>query len=221
MLTTGRRIPPVALTGNSGIGVLQGYAPSVVGLNTGTVVMWLRPTYVSGDTNVYYYFDTDDTRHALYHSNYPQFWVDGRFRAFSAASWTANEWSHWAWVYDKASDTLDLYLNGTAVSGDSKSGTWGSTALGANAYLGQRYTQVEGFYPGRMGRVGIFHRMLSPGEIRALSRGMSPTAIRGCRAYWPLVDRPLDRNLGPAPRRHLAVGGLHGAASTVPPESVR
>ena len=82
--------------------------------------------------------------------------------------WTAGQWvciiAHWK----KSTDTMEVYLNGTDISG-SKTGTWGSEAI--SSVLGIGGHSAGNLLDGALGRIHVLSRLLTAGEIASFSDG--------------------------------------------------
>ncbi len=114
-------------------------------LNTGTVSMWVDFQNASSGGGTSYFFDSDTTRHAfIFISTLIEMFNDGRVTDFVGPTWGAATWHHLAFLYNKTGNIQRLFFDGAEVTGGVPSGTWGSTALGANAYLGNRFSVNSG-----------------------------------------------------------------------------
>lgn len=162
-----------------------------VPLNTLTVGGWFAPDFDPSGTTVYRFWDFSAARYRLLKSattNIIQVFADSRTNILTATGkWIAGEWHYFLVTINKATDTLDLYIDGELLTA-SKSGTWGSTAVSGNARIGADYTAAS-FFDGKVALMSIWNRVLSLPEIQDLSRGSQPgwVAPSGLVALWPLA----------------------------------
>lgn len=95
------------------------------------------------------------------------FWASGGFRSVRTlgAGISEGSWTHLAASFDNATDDVRLYVNGTEVLAGSLA--WEPTAETADLWIGH---SVDGeYWDGMLDDVLIYERVLSAGEIAALS----------------------------------------------------
>lgn len=90
--------------------------------------------------------------------------VPGSDIKISSIAVTAGVWNHIVLTYDGS--TLAGYLNNSAISGTSTSGS-GTSGLTSQTSLGG-YSQLSSFAPGIVDEVGVWSRVLSAGEVSTI-----------------------------------------------------
>ena len=121
-----------------------------------------------------------------------------------AGAVTWDEWLHYAGLYDKASGTATLYINGEVVqqmtisNPPSIAGDWGSGArVGYNIDNARPFT-------GLMDLLYIFKRALSPGEIQEVMVGIPPGVADDPIPDNEEIDVPRDVVLGWTPGEYAS-----------------
>lgn len=105
-------------------------------------------------------------------------------------------WYHLCVTHDgvfTTSSSIHIYRNGTEVS--YLSGQNGATETTANSgfSIGGRTSDDLRNHDGRIAEMGIWNRVISAGEIRALSRGLKPNHFPYLlKFYAPLIRDPND-----------------------------
>lgn len=151
-------------------------------LTAGTLSLWSYPNFGPTDANTQFFQDSDTARHAIFHNgtaNAISMFNDG-FETDFNASWTANTWNHFLFVWNKSGPSQKCYLNGAAMTVLGTSGGWGSDPVGTNVYIGRRFsTNGTDFYGGRLSQLAWWNVVdLTQAEINALVAGESPLTIR-------------------------------------------
>lgn len=139
----------------------------VLNVNTGTVAMWMRPNVASNHGAFTQWFDSDSARHAFFVNAGVgiQLYNDGITSSFNSGSlWDTGKDMLCVVRYDKATSTQELWINGLNVTRTSQSGTWGSTALGTNVYIGSRFSASDA-WNGAIYTTWIWTRMLADHEM--------------------------------------------------------
>lgn len=116
---------------------------AAVNLNEGTISMWIKPSFNATDGTFNYFFDTTSARHAFFKSSMSglvQMYNDARTTNYTGLTFTAGTWYHFVFVYKKTGNVQNLYINGVLQTAGTTAGTWGSTALGANAFFGNNHS---------------------------------------------------------------------------------
>lgn len=156
--------------------------------------MWCNLDFAPSQSAAFYqFFDTDGARHAFYQTNVANrfsIYNDGRYTDFDVTGlWTVGTWAHFACVYNKTGNVQQLYVNGAAATvAGVPTGVWGSTALGTNFYVGQRFAAAYSFLDGRIAEVGVYSVAKTASEIAALATSAEPRlSPRGISGYVPLV----------------------------------
>jgi len=161
-------------------------AATNVSLNVGTVAMWFQSDIDETSTTPFYWFDTDSARHAFYHNNNGsskiQMYNDGRSTDFDVA-WTTTAWHHVIFMYNKTGNVQRVWLDGVEGTGTTPGGTWGSTALGTNAYLALRFSLTQ-IYNGRLAHIHVYNRVIGDWEVNQL-RFFPPSVPDGMLVYLP------------------------------------
>ena len=161
-----------------------------VNLNVGTFVAW-----VIFDTNAAtrYLFDTDTVRHAFFYR--PAFndtitmHNNGRNREFQSLFLIDDVWTHFAFLYNKTGNVQRLFRNGVEETGETATGTWGSSSLGTNFYIGQRFSSAER-HLGDIAETATFSSVLSDAEVVMLSNKFSPLLLpTKPTSYWKFIGR--------------------------------
>lgn len=113
---------------------------------------------------------------------------NGRTCYWSVAGlWVAGQWVELLFQWDKSTDTFELYVNGVAVGGPTKSGTWGSEAASSAIGFAASATGLNRHDMG-LGRVHVLSQLLTAGEIVELSKGKHPRQV--CPSKWIESWRP-------------------------------
>jgi hypothetical protein len=97
----------------------------------------------------------------------------------NASTAAGSGWNHWAFVFAgnaTASNSL-LYLNGTPLSTTDQNGVGLYDTATGYISLGNRATDLERDYDGRLAEFGVWNRALGAGEIAQLAAGFSPLTI--------------------------------------------
>lgn len=132
--------------------------------------------------------------------------TDGEWVMVGPATGT---WAHVAMTYDSGSTTNDpvMYLNGTSSTVTEITNPTGTWATGTDdVYLGNQSAGVRGL-DGSLAESAVWNRILTAGEILALSKTYSPSHFpRGLVWYSPTIGRY-------SPEMNLATGG--GPTGTV------
>lgn len=138
-------------------------ASTNVGTNTGTFACWFRPNVHSSSWGDQYLFDTATARHAFHTQSNNNFEVynDGRYHRYPVTVTAA--WHRFVVVYDKDTDTQDLYIDGVKQTGASTSGTWGSNVPGT-AYIGSRFS-ASSLAAGQIAGVSITNHAWTEAEV--------------------------------------------------------
>jgi len=147
---------------------------SALPLNTGTLCLWLSPGFASSSTSYYSVLDSATARHAYYYGGGDTgrpwvFYNDGRFTTYTPRTFAATDWLCLAWAWNKTGNVQDLYQDGSLLSSISATGTWGSSAIGANVYLGCDVS-TSANWPGSFADVSIHNRALTAKQISNLYR---------------------------------------------------
>lgn len=147
---------------------------SALPLNTGTLCLWLSPGFASSSTSYYSVLDSATARHAYYYGGGDAgrpwvFYNDGRFTTYTPRTFAATDWLCLAWAWNKTGNVQDLYQDGSLLSSISATGTWGSSAIGANVYLGCDVS-TSANWPGSFADVSIHNRALTAKQISNLYR---------------------------------------------------
>ena len=96
----------------------------------------------------------------------------GMSNAISASAAQANTWTQLTGVYNAATNTLQLYINGQLVASGSATG-WlasGPLDIGRALWAGN----YSDYFPGEVSDVQAFSYALSPGAVQALYLGQNP-----------------------------------------------
>ncbi|PIR70527.1 MAG: hypothetical protein COU46_01155, partial [Candidatus Niyogibacteria bacterium CG10_big_fil_rev_8_21_14_0_10_42_19] len=136
--------------------------------DVGTLSMWIKPDVALA--SLHYMFDSDTARHAYYGTSDGTtitMYNDGRDRRFTISSYTAGQWYHIVFVWNKTSDTQKIYWNGVEQSVSLTQGTWGSNNIGTNIYIGTRFSATE-LFDGLIDEVRVYNRTLTSDEILQL-----------------------------------------------------
>ncbi len=172
--------------------VSLGAASSLNVTDTLTMEAWVYPTQSRGAL----FYRENDYGYGLYHhSSYGLVWsvperqgVHRYYRVVQPSSslpvmLPANEWSHLAVVFNMASPSAIVFLNGVEYDGSSMLGT-AYASLGHNeAIIGNAAFTLFGPFQGRMDEVAYYRRALSQPEIEnRYRRGALQIAaqVRGC-----------------------------------------
>jgi hypothetical protein len=216
---------PVAGTGQIDGGALYNTSPTadvitassaIVTLDTGSVEMWVKPSFASSSVNSQFFFDVDTVRYAFFMQaiNSIQMYCDGRSTNFSV-TFSANTIHHLVFIYKKVGNVQQVYYDGVLVSGTGAAGVWGSSALGTNAYIGMRISNVGGqtnAFQGVMGPVttysinvtanwitASYNSGLAPQTFAAVSlaavatgRLFMPPSLSGLGSGGPFFHNPLN-----------------------------
>lgn len=171
------------------------FSSSGMSLNVGTVCMYLKPSFDQSAANFNQFFDSDTARHAFFHNSFTneiQMYNDGRTTNFDSVTWSANTWYDFCFVYNKTGNVQKFYKDGVEQTASAGTGTWGSSSLGTNAYIGCRFNQVQSV-GSVVSDVAIWSSVLTTAEIalRSLSKvkrvscQISPSTLLN---YWPLDE---------------------------------
>ncbi|MCR9200426.1 MAG: LamG domain-containing protein, partial [Planctomycetaceae bacterium] len=144
-----------------------------IGLEKGTIVARMRFGLSGDDTEgTAFLWDCDDVRIALYRNgasrNELRMFVDQRYRDFDPHEWDADTTYTVAMVYEKATDTLQLYWDGLAIAGETNQGTWGSTALGTYLRIGASISGT-GNLTAEYDWLNVYDEVLTADQIAFLS----------------------------------------------------
>ena len=165
---------------------------TVVNLNTGSFVGWFRPDFVPSSTDPRYLFDTEGARHAFFTNdvaNELRMFNDGRDVTFpSTGLWSAGDWTHFAFLYNKTGSIQRCFVNGLEITANTPSGSWGATGSSSGLHIAQRFNAVVPF-TGDVADVAIYSAVLADASVVALSKGYSPALVEPSvlNAWWPLV----------------------------------
>lgn len=150
----------------------QAIAEAVADL--GAVMVWLAPDFLPAEEttrNVIHVAQGASILNLMKRNVADDMQVlnNGRYSITDVAGgWAAGQWISLIYQWEKATDTLDLYIDGVEATG-SKAGTWGADAvsgvIGVGATSGGT-SKVDG----RIGRVCFWNRLLTPTEIATLQR---------------------------------------------------
>jgi hypothetical protein len=151
----------------------------------GTISMWIRPDWSTGDSAHRMLFETWDggsnVFHVEYYTDNNWYWgwitAGGDFRiTVSAATMplTAGNWYHVAYRWDDTTNASAVFLNG--VSKGTGSALETANMSGFNFRIG---AASDGSLPhdGRMGTVALWSESLSDAAILALAGGIQPLCV--------------------------------------------
>ena len=163
---------------------------SAVNLNAGTFVAWIL---FDTSTGVRYLFDTDTARHAYFYDDFNNDQItmhkNGRNREFGDLFLSDDVWTHFAFLYNKTGNVQRLFIDGVEQTGETATGTWGSSSLGTNFYIGQRFNGVER-HVGDIAEAATFPSVLSDAEVVTASKKFSPLLLpTKPTAYWKFIGR--------------------------------
>lgn len=168
---------------------------ALVNIAEGTFAWWVAPDFAPSTTTVYQFCDVDTVLYILYHTttaNQMALYTDGRQTTFTVTGlWSSGAWTHFLVLYRKSDNTQRLFINGTEVTGDTPTGTWGSNTAGTKFYLGSERGATPDpskLFDGDIAEFAHWSVMVDAGEIRALAMSVAPPLVRpqSLVAYWPI-----------------------------------
>ena len=196
---------------------------AAVNLNLGTFYLRLKLDYDTTSEITRVFTDTDTARHAFYYSGSPtgsgengiQMYNDGRVSNFlSPSSWTIGQSVVFIFIYNKIGNVQRLFINGVEETVDTTEGTWGSTGLGTNFYIGSRFSQTD-TYDGVVQEVATWSVALTQSEIDLLVNSklrhillqIQPANLKG---YWSMDDQETGTSADADTVRDLSGNGNNG-----------
>jgi hypothetical protein len=133
----------------------------------GCILNWSESENPATGSAYHEFTDSDTARHAFYHSTTTSLdmYVDGRSSRITTGVVKNIPYSI-AFQYNKATDLLQIYVNGILKTG-TRAGTWGTNNLGTNFYFGSRFNLIQPLN-GTIFYTFFYNRVLSPSEIKQL-----------------------------------------------------
>lgn len=155
-------------------------------LNKGGLVCYLRPDWTPAEAATRSIFGIDVGTSAIYairlsSGNIVRLLNNGRLKDFAVTGlWASGQWLIFIFAWDKDTDTLRMWLNGTEITG-SISGTWGAQAVSSVLAFGANEVGANKV-DGGIGRIALLNDVPTAGEIAALSDGLHPRQV--CPTKW-------------------------------------
>lgn len=158
--------------------------------NAGTIAFWARPGFEPSDSGSHGFFQTGLSVNATnWISSSKGFGADLLFRFGSstggcctndlsvpaAGLWSADNWTHFAFVWDAASSRLALFVDGV-LAGERTNATFDGPALAATMEWG---IGQQAWFDGDLDEVALYDRALSDAEIAAdaARQGLDPVGV--------------------------------------------
>lgn len=162
---------------------------------TGTLSLWMKPTWVQADNAWHFFFGhrTDDNNifSAEKFSDNNLYWgwktggVDHRVAVLNANyTINQNQWNHFALTWDDSANETKLYLNGTEIGTQVATLT---TFSATNPTIGSRGDDPSNM-EGSIAEVAVWSRVLAADELAALNKRVSAAAMsRSLYTYDPMI----------------------------------
>ena len=152
------------------------FASSLIGLNTGTVALWVKRNANTGSQSV---FDSDGARHAYSLQSLGtsiNTYNDGRELNHAVSISTAGVWVSVVIRWNKTGNVQRVNINGVEASTSGAGGTWNSTALGTYGWIGCRYAENE-IFDGAIACPALYNAVISDGDVTSLAGGAYPNTV--------------------------------------------
>jgi hypothetical protein len=190
--------------------------------SAGTISIWLKPTWNSGDSVAHYLFsflgNTGGSANIRFHfdkegdNNIYCGWLritpldNTRLVVADTGLFASGTWAHWAYRWSDSANTQALFFNGTSIASSGAALT--AYSLNERATLGNFQSAInDAEIDGSLAEYGLYDTSLSNDEITALAKGFSPALVApaSLQAYLPLIGNasPETNLLGEA----YTVGG--------------
>lgn len=165
---------------------------AAVTLDNLLVHMWVRPTFAFGTSGtVYTFIDVDGVRYRVQKSttaNLIAINTDGRTSSPNVTGrFTNGVWTSLFIAIQKSGNVHQLYFdNDFANAGGA--GTWGSTAIGTNLYIGAAVGPAQ-YFDGTIAELAIWsdRAALSSSQREQIANGTrASTFTTSLTGYWPL-----------------------------------
>lgn len=161
-------------------------------LNKGGVLCYIRPDWTPAEAATRSIFGIDVGTSAIHairlsSGNLVRLLNNGRLKDFAVTGlWASGQWLLLIFAWDKDTDTLRMWLNGTEITG-SISGTWGAEAVSSVLAFGANEVGANKV-DGGIGRIALLNDVPTAGEIAALSDGLHLRQV--CPSKWVESWRP-------------------------------
>lgn len=182
---------------------LEVTSPSVLPAASGTISLWIKPAWNSGDSASRWFLDASGSSAndrlvflRFSDNNIYVGWLrvsplnDDRIIVSDSGLFSSGTWAHWAFRWNDSANTCELFRNGSSVA--SRTSDLVTYSLTTNLVLGN----VQGFggaedSRGDLQEFGMWSSSLSNDDISALAKGFSPAMVSPStlECYLPLVGR--------------------------------